>query len=81
MQVGYNMISLFNITVYNVKFLFNIAPSFESFQYFEKQWKIGIVDIETLTLIRSEDGQVIYLSPMKASLKSFESNYIYKLGT
>ena len=81
MQVGYNMINLFNITVYNVKFLFIIAPSFKSFQYFIKKWKMGIVDIKILTLFWSEDGQVIWLSPLKVSLKTFNSNYIYKLET
>ena len=53
------MINLFNITVYNVKFLFIKAPSFKSFQYFVKKWKMGTVDIKLLTLFRSEDSQVI----------------------
>ena len=68
MQVGYNMINFFNITVYNVKFLFIKAPSFKSFQYFVKKWKMGTVDIKLLTLFRSEDSQVIWLSPLKVSL-------------
>ena len=81
MQVGYNMINLFNITVFNVKFLLIIARLFESLQYFVKKWEMGIVDTEILTLTESEDGEVIYLSLLKVSLKIFKSYYSYKLET
>ena len=79
MQVGYNMINMFNITVFNVKFLFTMARLFESLQYFVKKWEMGIVDIEILTLIESEDGEFIHLSLLKLSLKIFKSYYSYKL--
>lgn len=36
MQAGYSMTKVLNITDDNIKFLFTIAPSFESFQYFAK---------------------------------------------
>ena len=81
MQVGYNMINLFNITAFNVKFLLIIARLFESLQYFVKKWEMGIVDTEILTLTESEDGEVIYLSLLKVSLKIFKSYYSYKLET
>ena len=81
MQLGYNMINLFNITVFNVKFLFIIARLFESLQYFVKKWEMGIVDIEILTLIRWEDGEVIHLSLLEVLVKIFKSYYSYKLET
>ena len=39
---------------------------------------MGVEDIEILTLIQSEDGQVIRLSSLKVSREAFTSNYIYK---
>ena len=45
---------------------------------------MGIQDIEILTLIHSEDGQVIRLScfsDSQVSLETFTSNYIYKRET
>ena len=39
---------------------------------------MGVEDIEILTLIQLEDGQVIRLSSLKVSHEAFTSNYIYK---
>ena len=78
MQAGYSMTNMRNIIDDNVKFLLIIAPSFENFQYFVKLQKMGVEDIEILTLIQSEDGQVIRLSSLKVLREAFTSNYIYK---